>query len=285
MLGRIVTIIVFTLASALPLSAQDPAVLRIGAADARTNELSPGQKSFLDAEFPRMVEEFTGLKSTLHMGGSAFEGARKLESGEWHMAIFQGVELGWVRGRDPKITPLMLAIYQTFDIHAELVVKKDSSEKSVAALKGKTLALLQQEHTDLFADKLANGKAKEFFAKIERTTNSEEALDNVLLGKAAAAMVDNVALEIYKDIHPGRFARTRVLAKSELFPSPGIAYRQGVLSDKLLTRFKTGMFKANKSEKGRDAMANFQISSFEPVPANYDKHLRDIVAAYPPPKE
>ena len=73
------------------------------------------------------------------------------------------------------------------------------------------------------------------------------------------------------------------LAKSEPFPTAVVGYRQGKLSDKVLTQFKTGMLKANDSEKGRDVMANFSITSFEPVAEDYPKQLSAILKAYPVP--
>lgn len=285
MCGRILAVLALALAVALPIVAQDPSVIKVGVADSRANELSSGQKMFIDVEFPKMVEEFTGLKSKLEIGGGPLAVVKKLDAKELHMAIFQGVELAWARNKEPKMKPLMLAIYRTPVIHAQLVAKKDAKIKSVDELKGKNIVMLSKDHCELFADKLVKGSAKGFFGKIATTTNVESALDDVLLGKVSAAMVDNAGMDVYKDVNPGRFARLKVIVQSEQFPSPAIAYHEGNLTTKTVNSFKTGMLKANKSEKGREAMANFQITSFAPVPADYEKQLDAILKAYPPPKE
>lgn len=280
MMRRILTL-AGILALVLPVSAGDPAVLNIGLVDSLVKDLSPGRKKFVESEFANMVKEFTGYKSTIHQGGDPVAAAKKLADGQWHFAVLQGVELAWAQSKDPKIQPLMTAIYKQPTIYAQVLTTKENKAAGFADLKGKTVFLLSKEHTKLFTDK-HSGKANDFFAKVLTTTNPEEALDGVLLKKAEAAIVDNVASEIYKEINPGRYNRMKIMAQSEPFPAPVLAYRQGSLSDKVLQNFREGMLKANKSEKGREVMADFHISSFENVPSDYAQKLAAILKAYPP---
>jgi ABC-type phosphate/phosphonate transport system substrate-binding protein len=275
--------LVAVLHSPRPVQAQK--VVRIGLPDSLVKELSPGKQALVDSEFRDLVQEFTGLKAEVFQGGGAFEAAQKLEAKEWDLAVLQGVEMAWLNDKHPTIQPLMIAANNPRAIHAVLVVKKDGGPSGAADVKGKPVHIYKgKEHIRLFAEKQAGGDPKAFFGKVVETSSAETAIDAVLTGAAQAALVDNVALESYKKIHPGRYARVKVSAQSEAFPSVAVAYKEGTLSEQLQKAFVQGMLKANKSDKGREAMANFRIASFEPVPENYDQMLGAIGKAYPAKK-
>jgi ABC-type phosphate/phosphonate transport system substrate-binding protein len=275
--------VVFGLMS--PLAAQAQGTVRVGLPDSLVKELSPGKQALVDSEFRDLVEEFTGLKADVFQGGSGLEAAQKLEAKEWDLAVLQGVEMAWLKDKHPTIRPLMIAANVPREIHAVVVVKKDGGPASSAELKGKPVQMYKGKlHIRLFAEKQAGGDPKAFFGKFTETGSAESALDAVLTGAAQAALVDNVALESYKKIHPGRHARLKALAQSEMFPSVAVAYKEGALSQEIQQAFVAGMLKANKSDKGREAMANFRIATFEPVPSDYADMLGATMKAYPPKK-
>lgn len=279
----LVAVAVVLLWSPRPAPAQG--VVRIGLPDSLVKELSPGKQALVDSEFRDLVQEFTGLKADVFQGGTGAEAAQKLEAKEWDLAVLQGVEMAWVKDKHPTIRTLMIAANDPRQIRAMVVVKKDGGPASVADLKGKPVQMYKGKlHIRLFTEKQAGGDPTAFFGKFAQTSSAETALDAVLTGAAQAALVDNVALESYKKIHPGRNARLKVIAQSELFPSVAVAYKQSALSEELQKAFVAGMLKANKSEKGREAMANFRIATFEPVPTDYGEMLSAIAKIYPAPK-
>ena len=257
--------------------------VRIGLPDSLVKELSPGKQALVDSEFRDLVQEFTGLKADVFLGGSGFEAAQKLEAKEWDFAVLQGIEMAWLKDKYPTIRPLMIAANEPREIQAVAVVKKDGGAGGVSELKGQPVQMYKgKEHIRLFAHKQAGGDPNAFFGKFTQTASAETALDAVLTGAAAAALVDNVALESYKKIHPGRYARLKVAAESERFPSVAVAFKEGAVSEQLQKTFAAGMLKANKSDKGREAMANFRIATFEPVPEDYPQTLTSILKVYPP---
>ena len=269
---------------AAPAVAEDPEVIKIGIVESLIKDLTPGKQKLLQTEFPDLVKDFTGINSTLIQGGDPFSAGKKVAAGEWHLGVFQGVEFAWAQSKDKKLQPLTVAVNKQKSIHALLVASKDSKINGFEDLKGKEVhVLMAREHCRLFAEKGAGGKAEQFFGKLLPTNNTEEALDDILRGKVQASIVDNSALDSYEELQPGRFKRLKVVAKSESFPPAVIAHYQGVLSQPLLNKFRDGMLEANQTEKGRDAMANFRIASFEAVPADYQRQLDDILKAYPPP--
>jgi ABC-type phosphate/phosphonate transport system substrate-binding protein len=263
------------------LGAQDPEVVHVGIAGSFVKGLSPGKQQLLEPEFESLVQDFTGLKSKVFKGGDHLEMVKKLETGEWHITICAGIEFAWAQAKNPKVQPFMIAVNKPREIHAVLAAKKDSPYKGFEDLKGKDVHLFEgKPHCRLFAAK-HGGDA----LKLAPITSAEAALDNVLTGKVQAAVVDNIALESYKSIHPGRYARLKPLLQSERFPPTTIAIWQGRLSDRVLKLFRDGMLKANNSEQGREAMANFRLVAFEPVPPDFSSELANIVKAYPPPEK
>ncbi len=280
---RAIALLVLLLALA-PLGAKDPDVIQVGIVESLIKDLSPGKRKVIDSDFPDLVKDFTGFKSKADLGGDADTAVKNLEAGKWQLAVLQGVEFAWVQSKDPNLQPLMLAIDRQKALYALLVTGKDNSVQGFKDLQGKKVALLDaKEHCRLFAEKNAGGDPAKFFGKLEAVSSGESALDDILLKKVDADVVDNVALDSYKDINPGRFARLKVVAKSEQFPATVIVYRKGGLSEEALAKFRDGMLKANSTEKGRDAMANFRVTAFEPVPPDYPQELASVRKAYPPP--
>lgn len=282
-MSRIWLVAVAVLVVSSPRLAHAQGVVRVGLPDSLVKELSPGKQALVDSEFRDLVQEFTGLKADVFQGGSGAEAAQKLEAKEWDLAVLQGVEMAWLKEKHATIRPLMIAANNPREIHAVVVVKKDGGPASVAELKGKAVQMYKGKlHIRLFTEKQAGGDPKVFFGKFTETGSAETALDAVLTGAAQAALVDNIALEGYKKIHPGRHTRLKVIAQSELFPSVAVAYKEGALNEDVQKAFVAGMLKANKSEKGREAMANFRIATFEAVPTDYGEMLGATLKAFPP---
>ncbi len=262
-------------------AAKDPDVLAFGIVDSLVEDISKGQREFLVKEFNTLVKDFTMLNSSVTLGGTPLDAGKNLESGKWHLGIFQGVEFARAQAKYPKLKPLMIATYKDPKIFALLITKKESTATGFGDFKGKNVARLSsREHCRLFADKGAQGKADEFF-KMTTSRNVEEILDGVFQGKFDAAIVDNAGFKFYEEIQPGRFAKLKILAQSDLFPAAVLGYYEGIVSDKTLGQLREGMLKANKSESGKEIMANFRITTFDPVPADYQQALTNILKAYP----
>lgn len=240
--------------------------------------------------FNALTRECTGLNGHMVVGGDAFELCKRLEANELQFACFQGIEYAWVHERHPDIVPMMVAIYRHHHLRANLVVRKDSDVAGFQELRGKDLALPRKskEHCRLFLERNCNDcgqcESKDFFNKVTRPMSMEGALDDVCAGRVQACIVDAVALENYTSIKPGCAARLRVAKQSETFPPAVICYRKGALPEETLAKFRSGMMNANKSEKTREMMNMYMISSFEPLPSDYFFTVSEILKTYPTPQ-
>jgi len=200
------------------------------------------------------------------------------------VAALQGFEYAWAREKQPGLRPLALAINVHRYPTAHVVVKRDNPVKDIAGLKGQSLTVPSSSPglVYLFLERKAGAKLDDFFAKVARPDNIEDALDDVVDGIIQVAATDRAALETLKRRKPARFAQLREVAHSQPFPPPVIVYQDKTLDDATLRQFREGLLGAGRKEKGQTMLTLFRLTGFEAVPADFDKILADTRKAYPP---
>jgi ABC-type phosphate/phosphonate transport system substrate-binding protein len=238
--------------------------------------------------FGALMESQTGLAGKLVSGGDAVHLGKLLAEDKIHLAVFHGVEFAWARQQNPGLQPLMIAVNQKRHLHALVVVRADDALAGFADLKDQSLALPQQsrEHCHLFLERRCQAAGLDpsrFFTRLASPPTQEDALDDVVDKLVQGAVVDSVAVECYQRRKPARFAKLRVLERSDVFPAAVVAYHPGALGDATLQRFRDGMLNANKGALGRQFMALWKLTAFEAVPEDYEQTLKHILRIYPPP--
>jgi ABC-type phosphate/phosphonate transport system substrate-binding protein len=184
----------------------------------------------------------------------------------------------------------MLAVNTQSKVTAHVFVRKDSGIEKFADLKGKEFAVpgKTKEHCHLFVERHCKGDAacapKQFFGSMVPAKNVETALDDLCHGKVDAVVVDAIGLEFYKDLKPGCFAKLKEVAKSDAFVPPVIAYNPASMDAATLAKLRDGLLRAHKTSMGEDLMKMWKITSFEPIPANFQQALDKSYKAYPPPE-
>jgi ABC-type phosphate/phosphonate transport system substrate-binding protein len=287
--GLLFGVLVVT-AGPAPEASAGAAPLRIGMVQTFFNDVPPPLVQIVIDPFGTIMRETTGLAGELLVGGDAFTVARQLGDGKLQLAVFHGHEFAWVQHKHPELQPLMVAINAQRAVRAYVLVRKDSPASAFADLKGKEVAVPKRtrEHCRVYLEGHCKDDghcgAKEFFGTVAGPANIEAALDQLCGGKVDAVVVDSIGLEFYKALKPGCFARLRVLNKSDAFPAPVIAYRQGSLDEPTLSRLRDGLRGAHKTDMGRDMMRTWKITSFEPVPDDYPQALAACLKTYPCPE-
>jgi ABC-type phosphate/phosphonate transport system substrate-binding protein len=239
--------------------------------------------------FATLMQQQTGLTGQIIADGEYTNLSQDLATDKVQLGVFHGVEFAWARLQHPELKPLMIAVIQQHHLRAYLIVRSDFEGENLADLQGKEIALSRgtREHCHLFLEKYCKKEGhepKQFFAKITTPSNPEDALDKVYEDEIQATVVDNVALESYKRRKPGRFEQLQPMLISEIFPAGVVAYHPGAIDAESLRRFREGMSTANQSPLGRQLMTLWKLTAFEPIPADYEKTLTEIVKAYPPPE-
>jgi len=280
-----IAMVVLVGAQMLPLAAADPDILQIGMSDSQMQELSFKLRPFVVPEFSKMVSGFTGFKNKVVPRLDPMAAAEQLKTGTLHLCVLQGVEFAWLQAKNPDLRSLLVANYDPPVRRALLVGRTDDPFEGFADLKGKNVRVLQSLlHCRLFANKGAKEKSEDYFGKIaQKKLGAEDTLDDLLAGNVQAAIVDTTLLDNYKNINPGRFKRLKILAQSEPFPGSVIVYRSEALSDKMLTKLRTGLLEGGKTEPIKELMATIHIKSFQTVPDDYQKNLTSILKDYPAP--
>jgi ABC-type phosphate/phosphonate transport system substrate-binding protein len=265
-----------------------PEKVKIGMAASLFRAMSQETIDTMMPTFQTLVRNQTGMEADMLKIDNVDELGKQLNDGKIRLGVFHGFEFAWVQQKYAELRPLVIAINRQRILHAYLVVRDDSKAANLADLKGKVLALPQKtrEHCLLFLDRECQNMksdAKDFFGKIVTHDSIEDALDDILRDKVQAALVDGVALELYEQVKPGCFARLKVLKKSVAFPANVVAYRQGAIAEATLAKFRSGMITANETERGKELMSKFRLTSFEGVTKDYEKSLAGILKEYPTP--
>jgi ABC-type phosphate/phosphonate transport system substrate-binding protein len=238
--------------------------------------------------FKSLLESQTGVTGQVMVGGDAESLGQQLKDDKIQLGVFHGIELAWARQKNPSLKPLLIAVNRHRFLRALLVVRQDSKAACCGDLQGQALAMprLSREHCRLFLERRcckADETLENSFKPLTITIDPEEALDAVVDGTARAAVVDEVELEAYQKLKPGRYAKLKKLLESERFPCAVVAYNDGRLPESQLKMFRDGMIASKNNRRGKDLLELCRITGFEAIPADYEQTLTDIVKAYPLP--
>jgi len=237
--------------------------------------------------FGALMQSQTGVAGELVQGGDACHLGKLLAEGKVQLAVMHGVEFAWAQQQNPRLTPTMIAVNQQRNLHACVVVRKDSKITQLADLRGKKIGFPKhsRQHCHLYFERRCVGgdvASQKVFADIDYPANAEDALDDVVDGILPGALIDSVGLDCYERRKPGRFALLKVIQTSEAFPAAVVAYVPGTLDEDTVNQFQRGLMNAKQTAMGRQFMMLWKLTSFEPVPANYQASLASIAKAYPP---
>lgn len=276
-------------AAGRPLFAADAhPLVRIAMPSCLFRDLKPAMVSALAKPFNAIVYEQTGLSNELVVSPSADDMRSQLESGKAQLAVFHSYEYAWMAAKQPALQPLMIAAPRRQPLQGYVVVHATNPAKSVADLRGKVVAIPSgtREYYRLFMDRqcrAAGTPSADFFGGVTTPPEQETALHDVADNKRThAALVDIGGLESFANRHPIRNKRLRVLATSEEFPPSVVVYHKGAVDEATLRRFRDGMASANNSTFGKHLLSMWNLSGFEPIPADYTNRVSAIAKLYPP---
>jgi len=264
--------------------------IRIGVSGSLFRDVPASIVSAMSRPFNKVMVSQTGMTGELTKVSDPLDLAKQVISDSTQLGIFTSYELAWARQKHPDLKPLMTLVSEGRHPQVLVVVPAASSVQSFADLKGLTLSRprASRPYALLFLERRTQalgGEPKQFFADIHLNPESTEVLDDVVEGKAQAALVDCDTWDWYRRTKPKRTAQLRVAVESEKFPATVVVYYPGNLDEKVVKRFRQGMLCAHDCPTGRQLMSLWKISGFQDVPKDYEDGLKEILKAYPPPAD
>ena len=165
---------------------------------------------------------------------------------------------------------------------AIVLAAKDSPLSKLDELKGKSLAWPKNtpQHLKFFLRREFGQPVDQAF-KVQPTRNVDEALEDVIEGKADFACVGQGQAKVFQDQKPGRYNRLKVVAESADFPPPVVAYQSKGADPLKISRFADAMLRANQTTEGKQTLTLWRLKGFERLPKDYDAMLDAIVKKYP----
>jgi len=263
--------------------------LQIGLVKSLFRDTPPSLIKVMSRPLKALMDEQTGYSGELQSDRDACELAQAMKDGKVQIGVYHGFEFAWAKQINPDLKPLTICIQQHQQLHAVVMVRKDAEIKDVEELKGKKIGLPQRcrEHLHLFLQRRCTEEGivpAKHFAEVMRPADGEDALEDVIDGVTTAALVDRLVVESFQKEKPERFEQLRPLLGPEIFPAAVIAYQPGAIDEATAARFRDGMMASARTPRGAELLKLCRITSFEPVPADYEQQLADILKAYPPAK-
>lgn len=250
--------------------------LRIGTTGALASATREGREASALETLRDFIKSETGFTNEIVRQKGWSQAAAGVAQGQLHLGFFQGYEFAWAQEKFPTLKPLALAVnvYRYPTVH--VVVQRNDAAKSFADLQGRTLALPPGGGTYVhqFLDQQSQKQGKPtngYFSQVTMAATVEDALDDLVDGKVQVAAAERVALEAFKRLKPGRFARLKEVTHSEPYPPPLLAYQPGVLDEATLQKFRTGLLRAGRTDRGQTLMTHFRLTGFEVPPPDFDR--------------
>jgi ABC-type phosphate/phosphonate transport system substrate-binding protein len=261
--------------------------LHIGNSGTLTTTKENGKEKGAIDSLKDFIKTETGMQNEIIRRKGWDDLAEGMNKGEMQLGVFQGYEFAWAQAKNPNLKPLALAVNIYRYPVAYVLAKNDNAAKDFAGLQGQTLCLPDtgQRYLRLYVDRQAEMGGKKtdaFFSKITVRDNVEDAIDEVVDGNSQVTVIDQAGMEAYKRRKPGRFKQLKEIAHSQPFAPVVIAYQDKSLDDATLKRFKDGLLRADKSDRGQTMLTTFKLSGFEAVPDDFNKVLGEIRKDYPP---
>jgi ABC-type phosphate/phosphonate transport system substrate-binding protein len=267
------------------------APIRIAVADSFFRDIPEPLVRPLIEPFKVLMSSQTGMDGEVILPKGPMQLAQDLSQEKLQIVLLHGFEFAWAKQKHPELEPLVIALHRQRELKVYLMVRADSPIKNFRELQGKPVALpcYCQEHCWVYMDRACRdagqGDPKKFFTPLTTPSNAEVGLDELADGKVQAAIVDNIALEAYKERKPARAAKLKCIQESERFPAAVIVYRSGSLDQATVKLFQDSLIEGQKTALGRQLLTLWKLNTLERAPAGFNDALAKILKAYPPPED
>lgn len=232
--------------------------------------------------FVDLVQKDLGVKSEFGIVDDVPALKEALAAGRVHLTVLPGLSFAWLRQSYAEVKPLLVANMDSATLRAVALVAKDSPVQSLRGLQGQPAAL--PKRVPLFLRVFLEREWQqpiEQFVLVKDQDNAEAAIEAVIDGQVAAAILPQPAVEAYAERKPGRFKRLRVLQESPDFPLPVVAYRTTGADLAAIKKFEKALLSADQTPEGRQTLTLWRLRGFAKPPADFDDLVDQTARRYP----
>ncbi|MGL6072769.1 MAG: PhnD/SsuA/transferrin family substrate-binding protein [Fimbriiglobus sp.] len=262
--------------------------IQIGMVQGMFRDVQPAMVQAMAKPLRDLIRKQTGLTGEVDICVDAQTLSQKMADKKLHIGVYHGFEFAWVQKKNPNLVPLLVTVPPAGKFQAHLVVNKTSTLKEISELKNETVLIPRgtKAHCHAYLEQARKG-LPETTAKpeVKSKLTTEEALDAVVSGDSAVALVDASALLGYKNLQPGAFDQLKVLCESDVFPQTVLAYQKDALDDGTVQKIKTLLMNANQNSAGKPLLMLWNLKGFTEIPQDYDAQLAKSAKAFPDPAE
>lgn len=271
----------------LPSAKADDNSVKVGLLENMFQDIPRPILEAMSEPFRSLMTKQTGLTGDVEICKDYKILLGKLKDKSLNIGVFHGFEFAWAHQAEPNLIPLVITIPHGRKAQSMILVQKDSDMKKLSDLGNSKIIRAKgtKAFTSVYMEKLKQTVQGIQFQEGELTMTPEEALTAVATGTEKAVIIDASSLSGYSTLQPGGFKQLRILAESELFPCSVIAMVKDSTSEAAAAKIINGMSTANKTAQGRAMLAMWSLKGFEKVPADYQQQCKNILSAYPVPKE
>jgi ABC-type phosphate/phosphonate transport system substrate-binding protein len=243
------------------------------------------EKTVLDQSISEVFDVPGHSKCQFEFGtGSTL--ANRLQEKEINLAVMSGMEYAWIMAKYPLLMPLAVAYNSDVRTKACVLVREDSSAKSIISLQGRSISLPErlQQYAYIYlhhAIAKARGEPKGFFGKSITPSDSNEGIEGVLENKADAILLDWDAWKGYQERKPARAKKLRVLSESFYFPTTAIIYNTEAQSKLEIPLLKVAICGAHEKPLARQILNIWGIKQFVLYGPKYKRAAEEMLAEIP----
>lgn len=168
-------------------------------------------------------------------------------------------------GVEPLARPVNLDGTSTY--HGHIFVRRDSGIKTVADMKGKTMAFVEKATTAGYIFPLAYFRRnnvndyQQYFKEYFFTGSHDAAVDAVLKGQAEVGAAKNTIFNFYMETNPAAREQILILASSPKVPSNGLCVLP-TMNTELKTRLKEILLGLDKDHQRADVLKKLRALRF-----------------------
>lgn len=289
-MGRIHALLVFVVWVGCVTGVHGQESLKAGICDSFFKDVPEGNSKGSIKQFEAYLKSQTDQEGEFVRIKDPIELTDRLMRGDLHLGVFHGYEYAWAKERDPKLKILILAVNKKVGIRCRIFVAKDSKLAGFDDLQGKSIAVpdFTRSFCKFYLERECAAKGKkvdEYFSKVTKPESIEDGLDDVVDGLVDAVIVDEVAVEAYKERKEVRFGKLKAIEESPVFPTGVVAYHEGNIGADVVDRFHKALANASKNPDGKQILLNWRMTAFENPPEEFKKLLADTLKQYPRKKK